>query len=142
MANTSALQEAIEWVHGTLAAELGMPVSKANIRLRPGRERRFNAVSADGRLVATVMNSSGATSGGKKPVGKVRGALAELYLLSLVDAPQRLLIATNPDFFSYIVSETDGALAEGLTLRLMELPPDIEARVRSVTSDASQEMTA
>jgi len=141
MANTAALQEAIEWVRSQLASEIGLSVERREVALTTGRHRRFNAVSADGRMVAMVMNSSGATSGGKKPVGKIRGALAELYYLSLVDAPTRLLVVTNPGFHLYLQRELEGALAPGIEVRYVPLPADLAGRVAGVTSEASDEMS-
>lgn len=141
MASTSALQEAIEWVRGELAREVGVSFSKDLVGLTTGGSRRFNAVAADRSVVATVMNSSGATSGGKKPVGKIRGAIAELYYLSLIDAPQRQLIVTNAEFHDYLLHELDGALAPGILVRHVALPPELAERVAGVTADASQEMT-
>src|SRR5689334_14604838 len=102
MANTTALQEAFEWVRGQLSAEYGQEFAKRLVPLRTGGSHTFNAVAHNRSVVATVMNSSGATSGGKKPVGKIRGGLAELYYLSLVDAPVRLLILTDKEFLEFM----------------------------------------
>jgi len=140
MANTSALQEAISWVRGQLGREYGVSFGRQEVHLRTGRARLFNAVASDGSVVATVMNSSGMTSGGKKPSGKIRGAIAELYFLSLVDAQHRLLVVTDSTFLAYLQHELDGALVEGVQLRHLALPADVAARVAEVTSTASAEM--
>jgi hypothetical protein len=104
-------------------------------------KRKFGeGVASDGSVVATVMNSSGMTSGGKKPVGKIRSAIAEVYLLSLVDARERVLVATDHDFFAYLQNELAGALVEEVRLQHLPLPPDLAARVASVTATASAEM--
>jgi hypothetical protein len=141
MANTTALQAAIEWARETLAAEHRTQFSKRPVHLRTGGTHTFNAVAADGRIVATVMNSSGATSGGKKPTGKIRGAIAELYFLSLVVAPSRILVVTNASFLSYLEQQLEGALTEGLSLVHLELPPDLAAAVAAVSQSASDEMS-
>jgi hypothetical protein len=62
------------------------------------------------------MNSSGATSGGKKPVGKLQAAIAELYWLWLVDADHRVLVLTNREFFAFLQSELHGSFADGLAV--------------------------
>jgi hypothetical protein len=87
------------------------------------------------------MNSSGATSGGNKPSGKIRGALAELYYLLLVDAASRLLVLTDAEFFGYMRAELDGALPNEIALRHLALPEDLAARVAAVTGKARDEMT-
>lgn len=140
MANTSALQEAIQWVRDDLERQFGSVFAKSRVQLRTGGSRTFNAVAADGLVVASVMNASGATSGGKKPVGKIRGAVAELYYLSLVDAPHRLLVVTSSDFLKYLDREMDGALAEGLQIVHVKLPARLAQAVAEVREAASEEM--
>lgn len=141
MANTAALQEAIDWVRRDLAERYGVAFQKRPVQPRTGKLRTFNAVAADGTVVATVTNSSGPTSGGKKPVGKVRGAIAELYFLSLVDAPSRALILTDPAFLPYVMAELDGALPAYLKVLLVPLPEDLSNKVHHDTHSTSNEMT-
>ncbi|TCN39305.1 hypothetical protein EV644_107275 [Kribbella orskensis] len=140
MANTSALQEAFHWVRGELTRIHGQSFDKREVRLRTGASHSFNAVAADGSFVATVTNSTGLTSGGKRPVGKIRGAIAELYFLSLVDASARVLIATDPNFFAILQAELAGALVEGVQISHLALPADLVTRVSEVTAAASTEM--
>ncbi len=142
VANTAALQEAIDWVRGELGKENGVAFSKATVPLVTGGSHTFNAVAADRSVVATVMNSSGRTSGGKKPVGKLRGAIAELYFLSLVNAPRRVLVATNDSCLDLLRKELDGALADGLELVHVALPTHLGAAVAAVNKVASDEMSA
>ena len=115
-----------------------MSFAKRTVRLRTGGSRSFNAVASDGNTIAPVLNSSGITSGGKKPTGKIRYAISELYFLSLADAPQRLLIATNAEFLEYLENETTGALVDGVRLEHVPLPAELAARVAEVTTAASQ----
>jgi hypothetical protein len=140
MANTATLQEPIDWVRGELGREYNVSFGKREMQLRTGRSHSFNAVAADGSVVATVMNSSGMTSGGKKPSGKILAGVARVYFLSLADAPQRLLVVTDASFLAYLQHELDGALVEGVQLRHIALPADLAARVARVTSTASAEM--
>ena len=140
MANTSALQQAIEWVRRDLGEQYQTVFTKSSVRLQTGGRHTFNAVAADGSLVATVTNHSGVTSGGKRPVGKIKSAIADLYWLSLVDAPQRSLVVTNRDFLIILEFELKGALTEGLSLVHVELPADLAAAVASVSKAASDEM--
>jgi len=82
MANTSDLSSVFDWVRSEMGTLHHTSFEKRAVRLRPGVQRTFNAVSTSGSVVATIMNASGTTSGGKKPTGKVRGAIAELYYLT------------------------------------------------------------
>lgn len=140
MANTSALQQAIEWVRGELAGRYQTSFTKTQVRLRTGGTHTFNAVAADHSVVATITNHSGTTSGGKKPVGKVKSAIADLYWLSLVNAPTRLLVVTHRGFHQIIQTELDGALPEGLSIVPIDLPADLAEAVAQVSKAASDEM--
>jgi len=140
MANTAPLQDAIHWVREDLGRQFGLSMTKARVSLRTGGERTFNAVADDVSIVATVMNSSGSTSGGKKPIGKIRGAVAELYYLSLVEDARRLLVVTNPDFYAILRQEFRGALIEEIELIHLPLPRNLAASVGRVHGAASDEM--
>lgn len=126
-------------VRGQLGVRYSVAVAKTRLHLTTGGQHIFNAVAIDGSVVATIMNSSGPTSGGKKPVGKLRGALAELYMLSLVDAPTRTVITTNPSFRDLLERETSGALASGLSLKHVGLPFDLAEAVTAVHSERRDE---
>jgi hypothetical protein len=141
MANTSDLQDAIDWTRSELAGRHGVTVDKRPVRLRPGALHTFNAVSSDGSVVAAISNASGYTSGGRRPVGKIRGAIAELYWLSLVDASTRLLVLTNREFFEILTREMANALPVGVEIIHVALPDELASRVAAVTTAASEEMS-
>jgi len=141
MASTTALEESFDWIRNQLAGEAGVSFAKRTVPLTTGGQHTFNAVAADGSLIATITNSSGATSGRKKPVGKLHSAINYIYFLSLVSAPRRMLIVTNPEFDRYLRAELAGALAPGIEVTLIELPAELSQRVGQVTRDASDEMT-
>jgi hypothetical protein len=140
MANTTELHRAFDWVRSELGRRFGVEFSKASVRLVTGGSRTFNAVAADRSVVATIMNSSGLTASGKKPVGKLRGAEAELYFLMLVDAPHRILVMTNDEFLALLRKDLAGALASGFALDHVALPTELAAAVRQVPGIASREM--
>jgi hypothetical protein len=67
-------------------------------------------VADDRSLVATISNAPGMTSGGKKPVGKIRNAVADLYYLGPAQSSSRQLIVTNADFYSILMTELQAAI--------------------------------
>jgi hypothetical protein len=63
------------------------------------------------------MTSSGFTSGGT-PAG-IKGCIADLYYLSLVDAPVRRLVLTNPQSYEILFTNAGRALPEGVDVWLL-----------------------
>jgi hypothetical protein len=142
MANTRDLEAAFDWTRKELGKRFDVTFSKAQTTLRQGTQRTFNAVSNDGSIVATISHSSGLTSGNKKPVGKIHGAVAYLYFLSQARAQRRMLVLTDPDLHRFVLNEVEGAVGDGLEILHVPLPSELAAKVRAVTSRASDEMSA
>jgi hypothetical protein len=98
-------------------------------------------VSADGTIVASVKSASGLTAGGRIPNGTIKDGLAELYFLSLVEATTRRLVLTTPAFFQIFTRKLTGAVAEGIDIVCLPLPPDIQRVVDDVVREASREVS-
>jgi hypothetical protein len=80
MANTRLLTVQVEeFVRMTLEQQEGQSFSKRVLPLASGGSHEFDAVSADGMIVASIKSAGGRTSSGKFPGGKVNAATAELY---------------------------------------------------------------
>jgi len=109
--------------------------------LSPGGAHEFDAVSSDGSIIGSIKANSGLTSGGKHPTGKVATCLNEVYYLTLVSAPRRLLVLTNPGFYEIFSRTTAGHIAHGIEVLLVPLPPEMQAEVDRVTKRASDEMS-
>jgi hypothetical protein len=80
------------------------------------RTHEFDAVSEDGTIVCSIKTASWKTSGKKRGSGKVQGAYTELYFFSLVQATQKILILTDPEFFECFTRETSGRLTNEVAL--------------------------
>jgi hypothetical protein len=141
VANTSYLRYAVEpWVRDRLAERYGQPFATKVLGLSSGGTHEFDAVSVDTRIVASIKASSGFTSGGKHPTGKVATCLNEVYFLTLVGADERVLVLTNPDFYTIFRRATSGQIADGVKVELLPLPPAMQGTVDAVTQAASVEM--
>jgi len=143
MANTTLLRTMVEdYVRGHLEERYKQPFRPRALRLRTGRMRGFDAVSDDGRIVASVSTASGLTrGGGNKPSGKINKGIADLYYLSLIDVPIRLLVLTTPAFHDIFVREMTGALAEGIVIECVPLPDQIQLVVDRIVLEASSEVS-
>jgi len=142
VANTSYLRYTVEpWVRDRLAEGYGQDFDPRVLPLEPGGSHEFDAVSSDGRIVASIKANSGLTSGGNHPTGKVATCLNEVYFLTLVDADERLLVLTNPNFHTILMRATAGQIARAVKVELLELPSDMQRVVDGVTELASREMS-
>lgn len=82
---------------------------------------KFDAVSEDNTIVASIKSHSWLTSGGKSPSGKIGQIYKSLYFLSLINARAKLLILTDRKAYEGFLTESDGKLAEGIEIRLCPL---------------------
>lgn len=142
MANTRYLTLQVEtYVRERLAERHGQSFSKRFLQLTTGGSHEFDAVSNDGSIVVSIKAASGLTKSGKNPAAKVQGCIAELYYLSLVDAPTRILALTTPAFHTIFTRRIQGSLATGITIDLIPLPPDMQAEVDKVVAEAGREVS-
>jgi hypothetical protein len=143
MANTAMLRYKVEpIIRQRLAAEFGQAFASRILTLPGGARREFDAVSADGAVVVSVKTSSGLTSGGNLPGGKINSCIADLYYLSLIGATVRRLVLTNPDFYAIFTTRMHGAIAPGVEIVLSPLDAALQAEVDQVIAAASKEMAS
>lgn len=141
MANTHLIKTLVEpYVRQQLELNFGQPFSVEFLPLPGGGRHEFDAVSADRSVVAAIKSNSGLTSGGNRPGAKILSCYAELYYLLQMDAPHRMLVMTNPEFFDIFSRDSAGRLHPDLELKLVRLPVEMQARIDGVTQAASQEM--
>lgn len=142
MADTTFYKTHVEpFVRRQLKAIHGMPFESRVLTLITGGTHEFDAVSLDGSLVASIKSLSGKTKRGKRPAAKYSTCLAELYFLSLVGAPKRVLVLTTPEWHTMFERYIDGRLAPGLSIELLKLSPELQAQVDRHRDMASDEVT-
>jgi hypothetical protein len=142
MADTRLMKQEVEsYVRNYLSGKFGVPFAPRKVKLVTGGLHEFDAVSEDGRIVAAIKSAGGKTVGGKNPSGKIKAAIAELYFLTLVEAPKRFLILTSPAFLDILSRELEGRLAKGVDLKLVELPLTLQQKVSKVQAIASYEVS-
>lgn len=136
VANTQPLKDEVEpYVRTELEKEYGIPFKSMVLELYPGGEHEFDAVSKDKKIIATIKTSSGSGA------GKVHAVVAELYYLMLVDAPIKIVVLTDPEFYRHMDKKLKRALYPGLHLKLVELSPQLQALVAQIQKDASDEVS-
>jgi hypothetical protein len=130
MADTRFLKSKIEdHIRTWLAEKFGQPFKSTFLALvgvlEPAKTHEFDAVSEDGSIVCGIKTASWKTSSGKRGAGKIQGAYAELYFLSLVRAEHKYLVLTDPEFFRCFSQDCKGRLACGIQLLHCALPDEL-----------------
>ncbi len=140
-ADTTYLKYKVEeYVRNALQEEYGVAFTSKILTLSTGGTHEFDAVSEDGTVVAAIRAAGGKTSRGRLPSGKMKSAEAELYYLCLVSAPVRMLVLTSPEFYEIMRRRLEGRLAPVITLKLIQLPPEIQSEVDRIHRIASLEV--
>jgi hypothetical protein len=142
MANTHLLKTRVEpYVREWLAERYSQRFSREFLQLAGcSGFHEFDAVSADKRIVCGIKSSSGVTSGGKNPSGKIASAYQELYFLAGVDADQRLLVLTDKEFYELLSRNMRERLSRDIKLLHCPLTEELVRLVRQVQSEASSEI--
>src|SRR4030043_749573 len=138
MAKTTELREIEIFVREQLGKDYpDHTFTEKALRLRKKRDgsyafHKFDAVSEDNSIVASIKSHSWLTSGGNLPSGKIGQIYQSLYLLSLVVAKTKLLILTDKKAYDGFLTVSDGKLAEGVEIKLYPLPPELQLLVKGV----------
>lgn len=142
MANTHLLKTRVEpFVREWLSGEFGQKFTCQFLQLAGcSGFHEFDAVSADKRIVCGIKSSSGITSGGRNPSGKIAGAYEELYFLASVDADQRFLVLTDEEFYRLLSEKMREKLTRQTRLLYCPLTEELAQLVKKIRSDASGEI--
>jgi len=147
MAKTTELAEVERFVRKELEKDYpGHTFTEKALPLRKKRNgthavHRFDAVSEDNTIVASVKSHSWLTSGGRSPAGKIGQIYESLYFLSLVNAKTKLLVLTDRATYEGFLVKSEGKIAGDVEIKLYPLPPELQGLVNKVRQKASQEMS-
>lgn len=142
MANTHLLKTRVEpYVREWRAARYQQTFRREFLQLAGcSGFHEFDAVSADNRIVCRIKSSSGVTSGGKNPSGKIASAYREVYFLASVDAWQRYLVLTDEEFYELLSRNMREKLSRDIKLLYCPLTEELAKLVREVRFEASNEI--
>lgn len=148
MADTSVQGKVERWiVENDLPRSFGGRVfSKRRGQLTWGGQFEFDAVSADGDIVACVSTSCCKTASGRSAIGKYHKLKADaLYLLHAVDAKRRAMVFTDAGMLAHFEKErARGRVppAAAIELILAKLPDHLACELREATRSASVEVSS
>ena len=142
MANTNYYKTHVEpHVRAELESMHGVRFVSKKLALTTGGTHEFDAVAEDGSIVASIKSLSAKTATGKRPAAKYHNCVAELYYLTLVQAPRRILVLTTPAWHSMFTKYIEGRLAPGVEVELLVLPSALQAEVERIRGIASGEVS-
>ena len=97
MAQTGVQLEVEDWVRREwLPREFGQKFSRERLKLTSGGVFDFDAVSADGKIVASISTSAAHTARGKLGVGKLAKIRADMLFLLMATFAQERTVSRRP----------------------------------------------
>lgn len=137
MVSTRQLGTAVaDHVRDVLSAQYQTVFRRQRLRLQPGGYHEFDAVSENGRVVASVKT---ATAPGRHPASNTTNCLAELYFLSMAPARRKILVLTSPEFHETFRIALAGKLPGNVEIMHVPLPQDVAERVAAVQRAGTDE---
>ena len=143
MADTRVQLEAEDWIRREwLPTKFNQQFRRERLRLNSEGVFDFDAVSSDNTIVANISTSSGITSGGKNPSGKIQKLRADMLFLLMVKADRRLIVLTEKSMYDLCLKEkANGRVPSEIEFVLVELPESLAKSLQEVKSIASKEVS-
>ena len=135
MADTRTQVRVEDWVQREWMPErYGQRFSRERVALTSGGVFDFDAVSADGTMVANI-----STSGSKTASGKVR---SDIYFLLLARAQRTLVLLTERDMYERWLAEVEsGRVPDSIEFVHVDIPHDLDRKLQASRQAASREVT-
>ena len=143
MADTRAQLEVEDWVRRNwMPAKYEQQFHRERLRLSSGGVFDFDAVSTDGRIVATISTSAATTVSGRNAVGKLMKIRSDMFFLLLTEADRRLVVLTEKGMFEQCCKEAEGGRVPGsIEFAHAEIPEELSARLQYARQVASREVS-
>lgn len=143
MANTRVQLEVEDWVRREwLPKFYNQQFRRERLRLSAGGVFDFDAVSSDNSIVANISTSSGLTSGGRSPAGKIQKLRADMLFLLMVKAEKRLIVLTEKGMYDLCLKEKgNGRVPLEIEFVLVELHETLSKSLQDAREIASKEVS-
>jgi hypothetical protein len=144
MADSSVQLVVENWIRREwLPKAYGQVFRSASLRLVPGGDFNFDAVSADNSIVANISTSNTKTARGKLAAGKIQKIRADVLFLLMAQADKRLIVLTERDMFDFWEAEKrSGRVPLKIEFLRVELPADISESLKEARRIASEEVSS
>lgn len=143
MADTRIQLEIERWIRTQwLPANYGQEFVPRRLCLSTGGYFDFDAVSADGSIVANISTSSAPTASKKPGSGKMNKLRSDILFLLMIAAKTRLLILTEPNMYAKCLRQKQiGRIPNEIEFALAEIPNELKQRLTEAKKLAAQEVT-
>ena len=122
--------------------QFGCAFTEKQVKLTSGGPFKFDAVDADGQIIASISTSAPKTASGKPGSGKMHKLRADMLFLMLTEAQRRMLILTERDMYERCLKEKAAGRAPGsIEFYHAQLPEDLATRIRASREAASKEVS-
>lgn len=110
--------------------------------LTSGGMFKFDAVSADGSIVANISTSGLKTASGKSGSGKMFKVRSDIFFLLLLRAPIKLMLLTESDMYGKWLSEQQGGrVPDCIDFVHVHIPHDLDLELKDSRERASLEVS-
>ncbi len=127
--------------------KFGQSFSAKKLELSSGGAFEFDAVSADGRVVANISTSAARTASGRAGVGKFMKIRSDMYFLLLVDVDRldvdrRIIVLTQEDMYHRCLDEVSrGRVDSSIEFVHAEISAELQDKLRKSRGVASHEVS-
>lgn len=143
MADTRCQLECEDWVRQDWMRErFGQTFHRDRVRLTSGGVFDFDAVSADGKTVATISTSNARTSGGNLATGKLMKLRSDMLFLMLASPLRAVIVLTERDMYELCEKEKEaGRAPRNIEFHHAPLPADLAAKLKVAKQVSSDEVS-
>ena len=125
-----------------LPERYGQRFSREPVVLSSGGHFNFDAVSADGNIIAVISTSGSKTASGKHAVGKMLKVRSDLFFLLLTGAERRIALLTERDMYERWLREVEnGRVPNSIDFVHVEIPNELNSKLETSRRKASREVT-
>ena len=132
-----------DWVRREwMPSRYGQRFSRDRVDLTSGGVFDFDAVSADGTMVANISTSGYKTAGGNHGTGKMLKVRSDIFFLVLAKADRKVVLLTERDMYEKWLSEADsGRVPHSVEFVHVEIPHELNLELEASRKAASREVT-
>ena len=122
--------------------QFGGAFTKKQVRLTSSGVFKFDAVAADGQIIASISTSAPKTVSGKAASGKIHKIRADTFFLLFTETSRRMIILTDREMHERWMKERDGGrVPDSIEFFYARLPAALARWIEASRKTASDEVS-